>query len=258
MLLVFGGTTEGKKVVDVLGETAYTFWYSTKTQTDIDLPVNGRYRFGAFDPGSLAEFCREQQVQVMIHASHPFAGQLHTTISEVSLALGIPVIRFERHYPERIKHPLIQYVEGYEKALDWLQSGVYEPVLALTGVQSIAKLQAYWKFSRMLFRILPRASSLAIAAEIGFPERDLIRTFPAQTVEEEVAVIRQTGARAMLTKESGESGFLSVKIAAALETGVPLCIICRPALPPHFLTVQQADELITTLQTLLYGSATHT
>src|SRR5438045_102990 len=144
MMLVFGGTTEGKQVNSVLAGAGYPFWYSTKTEVTVDLPSNARYRHGAFTPELLTGFCRQESIQLIIHAGHPFAQQLHLTIAEVALTAGIPVIRPEREYPLRSGHPLIRYVPDYAAAVHRLEEGDYAPVLALTGVQTIARLRPYW------------------------------------------------------------------------------------------------------------------
>lgn len=244
MILVFGGTTEGRRVCTALGGTSYPFWYSSKTAIEVSLPANGQYRFGAFTPPALEDFCNKHQIRLIIHASHPFAAILHETIGEVAGRTNIPVIRFERQYPPRIQHPLIRYAGTYEEVLEWLNKGAYEPVLSLTGVQTIARMQAYWRCKKMYFRILPRDSSVAIAREANFPESDLLLSFPEKTVEDEIKVIQQTGAQAVVTKESGESGFLSVKIDAAIASNIPLFIIRRPDLPAPFIPLYEETTLL--------------
>jgi precorrin-6A/cobalt-precorrin-6A reductase len=244
MILVFGGTTEGKQVIAALAEMGTPFWYSSKIAIDVSLPENGQYRFGAFTPETLAAFCTMQQITAIIHASHPFAAVLHETIGEVSKRLAIPVIRIERIYTETQMHPLVRYADSYEQVLEHIHHGGFEPILSLTGVQTIVRWQPYWQHKKMYCRILPRDTSVAIAQECGFPEAQLLLSFPGKTVAAELAVFRETAAQAVITKESGESGFLSVKIAAAIEAGIPLYIIRRPALPAHFIRVDNIAALL--------------
>lgn len=244
MILVFGGTTEGKQVSSVLAGAGYPFWYSTRTEIVVDLPSNARYRYGAFTPETLTGFCRREGIRLIINAAHPFARLLHQTIDQSVLLTGIPVLRPEREYPARLLHPLVLYMADYTAVLRKLEEGDYSPVLALTGVQTITPLQRYWQQNKMLFRILPRDNSLAVARAAGFPEENLLLSFPAAGVEEELALIRQTGARAVLTKESGESGFLSIKIASAITAGVPIFIISRPDLPAGFIPVDGPAVLL--------------
>lgn len=244
MILVLGGTTEGKRVCTALAGTNYPFWYSSKTPIEVNLPANGQYRYGAFTPAMLKDFCVQHQIKLIIHASHPFAAILHQTVGQVSKQLNIPVLRFEREYQPRSTHPLCRYVNSYDEVLAQLGSGNYEPVLSLTGVQTIARLQPYWQTKKMVCRILPRDSSMAIAQATGFPEGNLLLSFPGTTVDAELEVIRATQAQAIITKESGESGFLSVKIAAAITAGIPIYIIARPFLPDHFILVSEEAVLL--------------
>lgn len=252
-VLVFGGTTEGKQVATWLGRTDYAFWYSTKSSVEIELPANGQYRCGAFTEDSLANFCQQHRVLGIVHASHPFAEQLHATIDGVSRRLGLPVVRLEREYPERLTHPLVQYADSYEEVTDRLMAAGYEPVLALSGVQTIARLRGYWQQRAMRCRVLPREASLALARAAGFPAADLIPAWPGADLAAEVQLIRRTGVQAVVTKESGESGFLSVKIAAALQAGVPIFIVRRPALPAHFFGIRGEAELLDFLHACTHG-----
>jgi precorrin-6A/cobalt-precorrin-6A reductase len=252
-ILVFGGTTEGKQVAAWLAGTEYTFWYSTKTQVEVNLPPNGRYRWGAFTTAELVEFCQLHRVGCLVHASHPFAEALHATVAEASQQLGLPVLRLEREYPTRQEHPLIQYKAGYEEVITCLRAARLTPVLALSGVQTIKRLRGYWQHQPMYFRVLPRASSVALADQAGLPADWLLPAWPGTDVAEETALIRRLGVQAVVTKESGESGFLSVKLAAALAAGVPIFVVRRPAMPAHFCPVAGEGELLAYLHTHLHG-----
>jgi precorrin-6x reductase len=252
-ILVFGGTTEGKQVAAWLGNTPYTFWYSTKTQVETDLPPNGRYRWGAFTTAALVAFCQAHRVGCLVHASHPFAEALYATVAEASQHLGLPVLRLEREYPMPHEHPLIQYVADYAEVVARLRAANLAPVLALSGVQTIGRLRDYWQHQPMYFRVLPRASSVALAAQAGLPADWLLPAWPGADVAEETALISRLGVRAVVTKESGESGFLSVKIAAALAAGVPIFVVRRPAMPAHFRPVAGESDLLAHLHAHLHG-----
>lgn len=235
MILVFGGTTEGRKTMALLEQAGLSYCYSTKTEVEIPDQKCGSYRYGAMTASDIQEFCAINKVKVIVHASHPFATELHKTVA----AAGIPVLRFEREYPERMTHELVHYFEDYAGVLKYLQANPVNRLLALTGVQTIDKLRAYWEMYPVLFRILPRESSLKIALGMGFPEKLLIREMPGNEAE----IIQQYGITGILTKESGESGMLSVKISEALAAGIPIFIIKRPVMPEGFIAVGAADLL---------------
>jgi precorrin-6x reductase len=251
MILVFGGTTEGKKVAGILERHAYPYCYSTKTAVDFQQGDHGTYRHGAFTAAALQSFCRQQGVKVIVHASHPFAAVLHTTIHESAQALSLPVLRFERSYPQRQEHPLVHYFGSYDAALAWLEQHPVARLLALTGVQTIAPLRSYWQSHDTIFRILPRDTSLALAKQAGFPEDKLILEMPGDDLQQELSLIEAYRPGAILTKESGESGFISIKIQAALQSNIPILIIERPTLPASFIPVRDEASLMNQLNGLL-------
>ena len=134
MILVFGGTTEGRKVVEVLEDAGSIYYYSTKTgEQDITLH-HGQRIDGALDEDAMLTFCREHGIRIIVNAAHPFASQLHETIMQVSEALDTPVVRYERIYPPR--DPSITWIDNYSKVPLDIHS-----LLATTGVQSISKLK---------------------------------------------------------------------------------------------------------------------
>ena len=212
MILVFGGTTEGRKAVEVLEEAGNVFYYSTKMgEQDITLH-HGIRLDGAMDGGAMLTFCREHGIRLMIDAAHPFAVQLHQTIAQVSESLHIPVVRYDRIYPPR--NPDIEWIDDYSQVPTDIRT-----LLASTGVQSIGRLK--WieeQGVKVVYRILNRESSIALAHLQGATDNQLC--FYPQTAE----------ADAILMKESGESGGFSEKIAEAKEKGMRIIVIRRPEL----------------------------
>jgi precorrin-6x reductase len=90
MILVFGGTTEGRKAAEVLEESGSTFYYSTKTGEQELTLKHGVRTDGAMDGMAMRAFCGEHGIRLIVDAAHPFAAQLHKTIGEVARALDIP------------------------------------------------------------------------------------------------------------------------------------------------------------------------
>ena len=99
MVLVFGGTTEGRKAIEALEEAGSTFYYSTKTGEQEVTLHHGIRIDGAMDKETMTSFCQEHDIKLMVDAAHPFAKLLHQTVAVVSETLGIPAVRYERIYP---------------------------------------------------------------------------------------------------------------------------------------------------------------
>ena len=214
MILVFGGTTEGRKAVEVLEEGGNTYYYSTKTgEQDITLH-HGQRIDGALDAEGMLAFCREHDIRLIIDAAHPFASQLHQTIAQVSESLQLPAIRYERIYPERDTE--ITWIDDYSQIPRDIHS-----LLATTGVQSIARLKPLEAEGiKVYYRILNRESSIALAQKQGASPEQLCYFEDPNDIPIE--------ADAILLKESGVSGGFPEKVEAAKARGMRIIALKRP------------------------------
>ena len=237
MILVFGGTTEGRKAVEVLEEGGSPYYYSTKTgEQDLTLH-HGQRIDGALDAEAMQTFCRENDIRLIVDAAHPFATLLHQTIAEVSDALKIPAIRYERIFPER------------DASLEWLDSYDQVPhdiktLLATTGVQSITKLKPLEAAGvKVYYRILNRESSIALAQKQGATMEQLCYFEDPKEVPVE--------ADAILLKESGLSGGFQEKVDAAKAKEMRILVLKRPETPAVFRIVNGPYGLRRTVEKLL-------
>ena len=235
MILVFGGTTEGRKAVEVLEEAGSNYFYSTKTgEQELSLH-NGQRIDGAMNGEAMRQFCQEHQIRLIVDAAHPFASQLHETIAEVADTLAIPVVRYERIYPSR--DPDITWIDGYSQVPTDIHS-----LLATTGVQSISKLK--WLEAqgvKVFYRILPRESSIALAHQQGATDEQLCfydlnseqnhgdrpHDLRCATI---TGVSPHDSVEAILLKESGLSGGFTEKVEAAREKGMRIIALKHPEL----------------------------
>ena len=220
MILVFGGTTEGRKTVEVLEEGGKVFYYSTKTgEQDITLH-NGQRIDGALDGETMRAFCQEHDIRLIVDAAHPFASQLHQTIVRVCESLSIPTIRYERIYPPRDSS--ITWIDDYADLLALtIHHSSFTTLLATTGVQSIAKLKPLEAQGiKVYYRILNRESSIALALKQGASEEQLCYYEDPNDIP--------VNAEAILLKESGLSGGFPEKVEAARAKGMKIIALKRP------------------------------
>ena len=243
MILLLGGTTEAKELASWLEAAGKPYIYSTRTEVAFE--GTGAYRYGALNKEGLEQFCSTHGISCIVNACHPFALELHETVA--AAALAIPRIRFERAFPERVQHPLVQYIEDYAEALAWLEKRKYTSLLALTGVQSIPRLKPFWQRHQCWFRILDRQYSKDFARRHHFPANHLLFGLP-QEKEEEVLLFQKLKPAMILTKESGLNGKLDAKLEAAIACQIPILIIKRPRLPPAYQLVHSRQELLNLLE----------
>ena len=136
MILILGGTTEGRVAVRVADEAAATYYYSTKGTLQSIECAHGIRLTGAMNAEEMECFCRDHAIKLLIDAAHPFAQVLHQTIEKVSKCLQIPVIRYERRYPPRDEDLI--WCDSYADAIHQMENKGIQRLLALSGVNTLA------------------------------------------------------------------------------------------------------------------------
>lgn len=243
MILIFGGTTEGRLAIDVCEAAGKTFYYSTKgSSQDVALHYGVRLT-GAMTTNDIKLFCDENNIRCIINAAHPFAEGLHQTIADSD----ITVIRLQRRFPEHRSDVI--YLKDWDEATERIQA---EKLLALSGVNTISKLKAYWQQHTTLFRILNRDESRHIAQHNGFPAEQLLyypQSIPS--IEDEMQLMQDCGCDAILTKESGETGGFDNKVQAALNLGIKIYVVEHPQLPSDWIYVTGRHTLRRAIQEIV-------
>lgn len=247
MILILGGTTEGRAAVRVADQAGTPYYYSTKGERQEIRCVHGIRLTGAMDEAAMTACCREHAIRLIVDAAHPFATGLRRTIAAVAGALQIPVVRYERRYPPRDEASV--WCDDYADAVRRLQAAGIRKLLALTGVNTIAPLRPFWTSNLCWFRILNREESLAMARKEGFPAGQLV----FYRENEADALIGRLQPDAILTKESGDSGGFAEKAAAARKRGLPLFVVKRPPTPVSFYPVNGEEGLRKRIERLAPG-----
>ena len=228
MILVFGGTTEGRKAVEVLEEAGTTYYYSTRSDGQkIDL-VHGIHLTGGMEVPEMIACCREHDIHLIVDAAHPFAEDLHRNLLFLAKHIQAPIIRYDRIFPPHDKDLI--WCKDFDDAIRQLEENQIERLLALTGVGTIGRLSAFWeKHDTCWFRILNRRASHFVAKANRFPEERLVYYETDDTSD----LIRDLHPHAIITKESGLSGGFTEKVVAARQAGIKIFVVERPDYPPH-------------------------
>ena len=237
MILVFGGTTEGRITAEVLEKAGATYYYSTKTgEQDVSLH-HGKHINGAMDAEAMKAFVDKHGIRLIVDAAHPFASHLHQTVVYVASEKQIPIIRYERIYPPR--DPDLTWIDDYSQVPTDIHS-----LLATTGVQSIAKLKPLEaKGIKVYYRILPRESSIRLAKEQGATDEQLLFYEDSTVIDVET--------EAVLLKESGLSGGFQEKVDVAKAKGIRIIVLKRPATPSIYHIVNGPHGLRRAVEKLL-------
>ena len=220
----------------MLEESGAAYYYSTRSDTqDIQL-VHGIHVIGAMEVPEMVAFCQEHDICLIVDAAHPFAVNLHRNIVDLAGQIGVPVIRYDRIYPPHDEDLI--WCKDYDDAINQLKVHEINRLLALTGVNTIAKLHGYWRDHDCWFRILKRDKSQSLAHKSGFPEDKLVYFEQDETN----ALIERLQPQAIITKESGLSGGFKEKVDAARQAGIKVFVVKRPEYPmADSVTVKHVD-----------------
>ncbi len=225
MILVFGGTTEGRNAAKVLDESGATYYYSTRGDLqDIQL-AHGIRLTGGMDVPEMEASCSEHDIRLLVDASHPFAEALHRNVVTLASHIGIPIIRYDRIYPPHDEG--LVWCSDYDDAIQRLGEHGITKLLALTGVNTINKLKSYWQEHECWFRILNREVSQESAQKAGFPTNRLVYYDQDDTA----TLLERLLPQAIITKESGTSGGFTEKVTVARQAGIKVFVIERPDYP---------------------------
>ncbi|MDO4891180.1 MAG: precorrin-6A reductase [Coriobacteriaceae bacterium] len=229
-VLVFGGTTEGREIAEWLGSRgSCTVYISSLTEYGGSL-VNGLPHVHALTgrmlPEQMETLMREHAFSCVIDATHPYAVGVSANIAACAEDCGLSLYRVLRE-----GEPEGPWT-GFDTAA---QAAVYVAkrpgkVLLTTGSKDLAVYVAAISDyrERLYVRILPMASSIAAADELGIPASHIVAMQGPFSRELNKALLREFDIGIMVTKASGAAGGFWEKVEAAGECGVELVVIHRP------------------------------
>ena len=159
MILIFGGTTEGRIAAETCDTAGKPFYYSTKGETQEINLINGLRLTGAMTSSEIATFCVANDIRCVIDAAHPFAENLHKSLAEAErtcqeLNHKITVIRMMRSFAKTDVRAI--WCDTYSDAVKKMEDSGVKRLLALTGVNTMEKLKLFWSRHVTFFRILNR------------------------------------------------------------------------------------------------------
>lgn len=226
MILILGGTTEGRIAAETLEAAAQPYYYSTHDEGQQVAMVHGTRLTGAMDSDALTRCCSAHGILLIIDAAHPFATMLHANVVAVASRLHLPVVRYERRYERHCDD--VVWCSDYNDAMRRMEGDGIRRLLALTGVNTLMPLRPFWRTHECWWRILHRPQSIAQTQGVGFPTDHLIY-YDDHTAT--TTLIERLQVDALLTKESGESGGFAEKVEAARRMGIGCYVVCRPPYP---------------------------
>ena len=229
-VILFAGTTEGRKVAEACRGRNITLHVSVATEygeTFIEEADNIRVLSGRKDAARIAALIRETGAKLIIDATHPYAASVTQTIRSVCRETGteyLRLLRSEEHFGT--EHCI--FADSTEEAVAYLNS-VRGNVLLTVGSKELARYTEVTDYKTRLFaRVLSLPQAAEQASALGFEGKNLICMQGPFTEEFNVAMLRMLDARYLVTKDTGSAGGFPEKIRAAEACGVKAVVIRRP------------------------------
>jgi precorrin-6x reductase len=224
-LIIFGGTTEGRKICQWCMDHAIDFLYCTATDLGIEPFDPNRVRVGRINAQEMLRFLQEEDPELVIDATHPYADKVSAHIAAACSAVGIYCVCVLRPASDTSGCEIFLHEDSL---IAWLTSrkGV---IFCATGVKEAALFTRLSDFKeRVWFRLLPTLEGLKTCLEAGYPREHLILMWGPFSEGLNKALFAAGGASILVTKDSGEAGGFPQKKKAALELGMQIALIQRP------------------------------
>ncbi|MDR3766413.1 MAG: precorrin-6A reductase [Butyricicoccus sp.] len=240
-LLIFSGTSEGHAICRFLsqhGATADAF-VATEYGEAVMEPLPGiTVHQGRLDTNQMAAYMGPDTL--VVDATHPYA---HAVTENIRAACAQAGAEYQRLLRPRTEAQGVVTIPDTAHAVTWLGEHPGK-VLLTTGSKELDAYTAVPDFKDRLYpRVLPTASVLQKCEALGFPGAHIIAMQGPFSKEFNVALLQQTGASILVTKDTGKSGGFAEKLAAARETGAMVLMIARPSEEEGKSLEQMQDEL---------------
>lgn len=233
-ILIFSGTTEGRKLAEYLSEKPVDVIVSVATEygkecMDLSGTANLEIRAGRMDEKEIRQFLEQEGIDLVVDATHPFAVEVTKNIERACRDTETEYLRCVRDLQNwDDTGEWIVRVDSVSEAVAYLQNTTGN-ILISTGSK---ELREYTKLAdykeRCYARVLSTQVSVEESIRLGFEGRHLIAMQGPFSKELNLAMLMQLDADYFVTKESGKSGGFLEKAQAAKEAGVILVVVGRP------------------------------
>jgi len=239
-ILLLGGTAEAKQLTQALCQLNIPVIYSQRgTVCTPDLPcpiISGGFSpFAHEDVAGLTRYCRDQQIGVLLDATHPYAGQISQQARQTAGTLAIPLVQLYRS--------------------PWLSTDAdtWHSVNRLTDVlQPMALYQRpLWTIGQSITPLLKQKmpGQPWLVRQITPPtmlHRDIVYRLSKGpfSVAQEMALMQQHRIDVVVSKNSGGMASFA-KILATRALNIPVILLARPFFEP---AVQCYTEITSCVQ----------
>lgn len=241
-VLILGGTTEARQLAGRLAarkDLDVTLSLAGRTTNPVDQGVPVRIGgFGGAD--GLADYLRDNAIELLIDATHPFATRISPNAVTAAVKAGVPNLVLRRPQWQRQDGDRWAEVPTIEAAIAALGAAPRR-VLVTLGRQELRPLENAPLHSYLVRSVDP-VEPPVVAPDVRY----ILDRGPFKTANE-LELLKRERIDTILTKNSGGDAAYA-KIAAARELGLTVVIVSRPPVVGEAVSsVSEAEQTVTHL-----------
>ena len=230
-VVIFGGTSEGRMLSECLCRNKIAHTLCVATDYGEEVLEHSEYAHvlqGRLDTEQMTDLIRREQCFVVVDATHPYAVEVSKNIRKACERTKIKYLRFLRDEESVIDVKSDVLVSSATEAAAYLD-GQEGAIFLTTGSKELPAFTAgVHKTERLFVRVLPSAAVVASCRELGLEGKQICAMQGPFSEEMNRALLQQTKAAWLVTKDTGITGGFPEKVRAARSLGVRLVIIRRP------------------------------
>lgn len=230
-VIIFGGTSEGRMLSECLcrNKIAHTLCVATDYGEEVLEPSEYAHVLqGRLDTQQMADLIQSEQCLAVVDATHPYAVEVSKNIRKACEMTEMKYLRFLRAEESVIDVENDVIVSSAAEAADYLD-GQEGAIFLTTGSKELPAFTAgVHEMDRLFVRVLPSVQVVASCRELGLEGKQICAMQGPFSEEMNRALLQQTKASWLVTKDTGVTGGFPEKVRAARSLGVRLVIIRRP------------------------------
>lgn len=235
-ILIFGGTTEGRILAEHASAHSIRCFVSVATdygRSLIEHLDDITILTGRMDEKEMEHFIEENDIHLVIDATHPFAREVTENIRSAcekarTHSKEVRYVRCIRQYEDWYIPGQILYMDSVQHAVEYLKRTTGN-ILIATGSKELHLYTEIENYRERCFaRVLSTEPAVKESVRLGFEGNHLFAMQGPFAADLNLALVRQTKAAYFVTKETGKAGGFEAKAEAAEMAGAVLIVIGRP------------------------------
>ena len=249
-VLIFGGTSEGRMLSEYLDKRQLRHTVCVATDYGEEVMEHTEYvqiRQGRLDVSEMEALMRSGDYAVVVDATHPYATAVSENVRMACKAVDMPYLRYLRDAggaagsktPDAHQSTSISGRDaGADSSITWVNSAAEAAAYLETQSGNIflttgsKELHVFTErisdLGRLFIRVLPSASVITECRNLGMEGKQICAMQGPFSAEMNIAMLKQTDAAFLVTKDTGTTGGYPEKEQAAHQLGVRMVVIRRP------------------------------